>query len=108
MRDQDQDGTPAVRRILSYRAIRTNRWLHVEYRDGAGELYDLQRDPNELRSHYSDPAYASVRRTLHRLLGRLAHCRGAACRKPAPPEAESGPGSWDAIRALRRERSAER
>jgi arylsulfatase A-like enzyme len=91
VRDQDQDGAPAVRRLLSYRAVRTNRWLYVEYRDGARELYDLVRDPNELHSHYPDPAYAPVRRTLHRLLGRLAQCRAAACRRPAPPAAESGP-----------------
>jgi arylsulfatase A-like enzyme len=91
VRDQDQDGAPAVRRILSYRAVRTNRWLYVEYRSGARELYDLIRDPNELHSHYPDPRYSAVRRTLHRLLARLAHCRGAACREPAPPAAEAGP-----------------
>jgi arylsulfatase A-like enzyme len=90
VRDQDQDGGLAVRRILSYRAVRTNRWLYVEYRDGARELYDLARDPNELHSHYPDPAYSGVRRILHRLLGRLAHCRAADCREPAPPAAESG------------------
>jgi arylsulfatase A-like enzyme len=86
VRDQDQDGTPAVRRILSYRAVRTNRWLYVEYRSGARELYDLSRDPNELHSHYPDPRYAAVRHTLHRVLARLAHCRGAACRRPAPSD----------------------
>ena len=91
VRDQDQDGAPAVRRLLSYRAVRTNRWLYVEYRDGARELYDLARDPNELHSHYPDPAYGPVRRTLHRVLERLADCRAAACRKPAPPAANSGP-----------------
>ena len=93
VRDQDQDGAPAVRRILSYRAVRTNRWLYIEYRDGARELYDLARDPNELNSHYPDPRYRPVRRTLHGLLGRLAHCRAATCREPAPHAAESGPSA---------------
>jgi N-acetylglucosamine-6-sulfatase len=91
VRDQDQDGEPAVRRILSYRAVRTNRWLYVEYRTGGRELYDLARDPNELHSHAYDPRYASTRHTLHRLLLRLAHCRGETCRRPAPRAAEIGP-----------------
>jgi arylsulfatase A-like enzyme len=91
VRDQDQDGEPAVRRILSYRAVRTNRWLYVEYRSGGRELYDLDRDPNELHSHGYERGYASVEHTLHRLLLRLAHCRGQSCRKPAPPGADAGP-----------------
>jgi arylsulfatase A-like enzyme len=93
VRDQDQDGEPAVRRILSYRAVRTNRWLYVEYRAGGRELYDLSRDPNELHSHAYEPRYASVERTLHRVLKRLARCRGASCRRWAPPAAATGPGA---------------
>jgi arylsulfatase A-like enzyme len=84
VRDQDEDGTPAVRRILSYRAVRTDRWLYIEYRRGARELYDLARDPNELHSHYPDPRYARVRRVLRAVLQRLERCRGASCRRPAP------------------------
>ncbi|MEA2417845.1 MAG: N-acetylglucosamine-6-sulfatase [Thermoleophilaceae bacterium] len=91
VRDQDQDGEPAVRRILSYRAVRTNRWLYVEYRAGGRELYDLSRDPNELHSHAYEPGYAPVGRVLHRLLMRLEHCTGADCRRWAPPAAEHGP-----------------
>jgi N-acetylglucosamine-6-sulfatase len=94
VRDQDQDGTPAVRRILSYRAIRTDRWLYIEYRGGARELYDLGRDPSELHSHYPDPRYARVRRMLHALLQRLERCRGSSCRRPAPA-IPPPPGSTD-------------
>jgi N-acetylglucosamine-6-sulfatase len=71
--------------------VRTNRWLYVEYRAGGRELYDLYRDPNELHSHAYDPRYTSVRRTLHRVLERLAHCRGTSCRKWAPRAAEAAP-----------------
>jgi N-acetylglucosamine-6-sulfatase len=91
LRDQDQDGDPAVRRILSYRAVRTNRWLYVEYRAGGRELYDLDLDPNELHSHAYDPRYAGIRHTLHRLLLRLERCKGETCRRPAPKAAEAGP-----------------
>ncbi len=78
-RDQDAGGMPAVRRVLSYRAVRTERWLYVEYRDGARELYDLRHDPWELRSLHADPAARPTRRALAATLRRLAHCRGPAC-----------------------------
>jgi N-acetylglucosamine-6-sulfatase len=84
VRDQDQDGSPAVQRILSYRAVRTDRWLYIEYRGGARELYDHRHDPSELHSHYRDPRYARVRRVLRAVLHRLERCRGASCRRPAP------------------------
>ncbi|HEY1276675.1 MAG TPA: sulfatase [Thermoleophilaceae bacterium] len=84
-RDLDQDGTPRTRSVLSYRAVRTDHWLYIEYRGGARELYDLKRDPDELHSHHDDPRYAGVRHVLHRLLERLAKCRGASCRRAAPP-----------------------
>jgi hypothetical protein len=71
--------------------VRTNRWLYVEYRSGARELYDLSRDPSELHSHSREHRYRPILRTLHRLLRRLEHCRGAPCRQPAPPAAEAGP-----------------
>ena len=63
-----------------YAAIRTGRYLYVEYESGARELYDLQRDPYELESRHGDPAYASVRRDLAERLAHLRSCRGAACR----------------------------
>ena len=65
-----------------YAAIRTGRYLYVEYESGARELYDLDRDPHELRSRHADPAYARVRRDLAERLAHLRTCRGAACRNP--------------------------
>ena len=35
------------------------------------EMYDLKRDPHEMRSVYDDPAYAEVRRGLHAQLEEL-------------------------------------
>jgi N-acetylglucosamine-6-sulfatase len=83
-RDEDLGGAD-LRRVMSYRAVRTPRWLWVEYRDGARELYDRASDPDELRSLDADPAYADVRTRLHRVLRGLEACAGAACRRPAPP-----------------------
>ncbi|MFZ0850598.1 MAG: hypothetical protein WAO08_15480, partial [Hyphomicrobiaceae bacterium] len=75
-----------------YRAVRTPRWLYVEYRAGARELYDLKRDPNELRSLDAEPGHLAIRAALHRVLGGLATCSGAGCRKPLPklPEPPEG------------------
>jgi N-acetylglucosamine-6-sulfatase len=84
-RDEDLGGASDLRRVMSYRAVRTRRWLWVEYRDGARELYDRVSDPDELHSLHDDPSYARVRARLHRVLLRLAACRGATCRRPAAP-----------------------
>jgi arylsulfatase A-like enzyme len=79
-RDTDSEGMADVRRVMSYRAVRTKRWLWVEYRDGARELYDRRADPDELHSLHADPSYRPERILLHRSLGRLAACRCASCR----------------------------
>jgi N-acetylglucosamine-6-sulfatase len=77
--DQDSAGAPAVRDVRNYRAIRTERWLYVEYRGGARELYDLIWDPDQLRSQHRNPALRRVRDRLSRRLARLARCSGPAC-----------------------------
>ena len=64
-----------------YAAIRTGRYLYVEYESGVRELYDLDRDPHELESRHADPAYAGVRRDLAERLAHLRACRGADCRR---------------------------
>jgi N-acetylglucosamine-6-sulfatase len=80
--------TPLARDLLvergpgedPYAALRTNRYLYVEYASGARELYDLATDPYQLRSRHADPAYASVRSNLAARLARMRTCRGANCR----------------------------
>jgi arylsulfatase A-like enzyme len=36
--------------VPPYSALRTERYLYVEYRDGSRELYDLRADPFQLRN----------------------------------------------------------
>jgi arylsulfatase A-like enzyme len=48
-----------------FRALRTERYLYVEYLNGWRELYDLRRDPWELQNAVDDPGYAMIRNTLH-------------------------------------------
>jgi N-acetylglucosamine-6-sulfatase len=60
----------------SYEALRTTRFLYVEYDNGQHEYYDLTTDPYELYNVY-DSLSSGVRARLHRQLGKLERCRGA-------------------------------
>jgi N-acetylglucosamine-6-sulfatase len=71
--------------------VRTARWKYVRYRDGDGELYDLDRDPNELQSRFGDPRYASVQARLDRLWVTYADCAGSSCRAAMPAGLRRGP-----------------
>ena len=71
--------------------IRTPRWKYVRYVDGDGELYDLDHDPNELRSRFGDPRYARVQRELARLWRAYEDCAGASCRVAMPKDLQRDP-----------------
>ncbi|MGH3265359.1 MAG: sulfatase family protein, partial [Trebonia sp.] len=63
----------------TYEAMRTPRFLYVEYRDGEREYYDLRTDPFEL--HNIADRLGPIRLAeLHEQLKRLEDCHGeAAC-----------------------------
>ena len=69
---------------LTEMGLRTGRYAFFRYSTGDGELYDLFRDPLELRSHYYDKAYADVRADLERLWRRYTKCSGDQCQRPLP------------------------
>jgi arylsulfatase A-like enzyme len=62
-----------------FAGLRTPNFLYVEYDDGSRELYDLARDPDELRSLHADPAYARLEAELARRLDVLRACKGEGC-----------------------------
>jgi arylsulfatase A-like enzyme len=66
-------------RVPAWNAVRTTRWLYVEYKGGHSELYDLKRDRWEMTSRALDPNYRQRRNTLRRILGDLKRCRGRSC-----------------------------
>jgi N-acetylglucosamine-6-sulfatase len=68
-----------------YEGIRLGPYKYIAWPDGEKELYDINRDPNELNNVARDPNYFPVRNFLHRELRRLEDCHGLECREPAPP-----------------------
>jgi arylsulfatase A-like enzyme len=78
--DERTNARMPLRHVMSYRAIRTARWLYVRWRDGGRELYDLQRDPDQMRSLHAGQAHRRIRRVLAKRLRVLARCAGARCR----------------------------
>ena len=83
--DNDEDSAHKGATVGRYYAIRTKRFLYVQWRGGARELYDLKRDPGELHSRHADRHYRHVRNVLSRELQRLHHCAGAGCLQPVAP-----------------------
>ena len=68
--------------VPPYRAIRTNRFVYAEHlTTGEYELYDLERDPYELRSQDGNPAYEAIQRDLAQRLRTLKRCAGRGCGK---------------------------
>jgi arylsulfatase A-like enzyme len=63
----------------SYAALRSERWLWVEYAGGERELYDLAKDPLQLRSLHAAKAHAGRRAELSRRLAALRACAGPGC-----------------------------
>jgi N-acetylglucosamine-6-sulfatase len=68
--------------VTPYRALRTNRFVYAEHlTTGEYELYDLERDPFQLRSRDGNPRYAGVQRDLASRLRLLRKCAGRGCQK---------------------------
>jgi N-acetylglucosamine-6-sulfatase len=57
-------------RNMGYEAVRGERWKYIHYTelDGMDELYDLERDPYELRNVISNQAARDALRTMQREL----------------------------------------
>jgi arylsulfatase A-like enzyme len=60
------------RAVIKHYGERTDRYKLIYFHElGEWELFDLQKDPHEMTSVYSDPAYAHVVRQLKAELERL-------------------------------------
>jgi arylsulfatase A-like enzyme len=67
---------------LKLRTVRTRRHkLTLELESGAGELYDLAEDPDEMNSVFDDAAYRRIRRELEETI----RARPGKVRSDLPP-----------------------
>jgi N-acetylglucosamine-6-sulfatase len=66
--------------VPPYWAIRTGRYLYVEYATGEREFYDLTADPYEQLSRQNDSSTAYARAQLAQRLHALETCAGTNCR----------------------------
>ena len=58
---------------MGYKAVRNQRWKYIHYLelDGMDELYDLERDPFEMKNLAGDPAVQTALEEMKRELERL-------------------------------------
>jgi arylsulfatase A-like enzyme len=64
---------PSVHMVKRHYGVATERYklIHFYYDVDEWELYDLEKDPHEMKSVYNDPAYADVQRDMHKRLAEL-------------------------------------
>jgi len=63
---------PAVHMVHRHEGAVTKRYKLIHFYDiGEWELYDLQKDPTEMKSVYADPAYAEAAKKMSAELERL-------------------------------------
>ena len=67
-----------------YVGIRLGPYKYIEWPSGEKELYDINRDPNELNNIVRNQNFFPIRGFLHRELTRLAKCTGRECRQVTP------------------------
>ncbi len=77
-------GTSILAPPKDYEGIRLGPYKYIAWPNGEKELYDIERDPNELNNLVRIPNFFPVRNFLHReLTQRLEGCVGRVCREEA-------------------------
>ncbi len=64
---------PSVHMVKRHYGVRTDRYklMHFYYDIDEWEMYDLEKDPSEMKNIYENPAYADVRVDMHQKLEEL-------------------------------------
>ena len=65
--------------VPDYKALRTPKYKYVEHDTGEKELYNLEKDPHELRSRH-ETANPALLKKLGKDLDRLRDCEAEECR----------------------------
>jgi arylsulfatase A-like enzyme len=75
-----------VHAVQRHYGIRTDRYKLIHYYlIDEWELFDLERDPDEMRSVYDDPGYATVVTDLKARLTALRQAYAVPEEDPIPP-----------------------
>ena len=61
---------PSVHMVKRHYGVRTDRYklMHFYYDIDEWEMYDLEKDPQEMKNVYDDPEYAEVKELMHKRL----------------------------------------
>jgi N-acetylglucosamine-6-sulfatase len=67
-----------------YAGIRLGPYKYIAWPTGEKELYDINKDPNELNNIAKIPNFYPIRNFLHRQMKRFTSCVGRECREVTP------------------------
>lgn len=64
---------PSIHMVKRHYGVRTDRYklIHFYYDIDEWELYDLEKDPHEMKNVYDDPAYAVIQKSMHQRLSEI-------------------------------------
>ncbi len=82
---------------LDTRGLRLGRWKLTRYSTGEAELYDLRKDPLELRNVARVPRFATTFQQMKHLYTQYSDCAGDSCRAPIPPSWQLTPAQEQRI-----------
>ncbi len=68
-----------------YAGIRLGPYKYIAWPSGEKELYNINKDPNELNSLHKVPNFFPIRNFMHRQMKRFSSCVGRECREVTPP-----------------------
>jgi arylsulfatase A-like enzyme len=81
-------GSKATASLLAppkdYAGIRLGPYKYIAWPSGEKELYNINKDPNELNSLHKVPNFYPIRNFLHRQMKRFIDCVGRGCREVTP------------------------
>jgi len=64
---------PSIHMVKRHYGVATERYklMHFYYDVDEWEMYDLEKDPQEMHNIYNDPDYADVQKTMHQRLAEM-------------------------------------
>lgn len=90
-----------------YEGIRIGPYKYIAWPSGEKELYDINKDPNELNNIAKVPNFYPIRNFLHRQLRRFENCSGRECRE-VTPQLPLTRTEFNRLRAMRQKEVRER